>query len=258
MGYELIGENDILNPREQILKNRGITEELLNVGEEAVEDYEHYDNIIEGCELLMKHIEEGNKILIIMDSDVDGLTSSSLLINYICEMFPTANIVSKYHEGKQHGLSSDIIVDNDVNLVIIPDAGTNDKKEIKELYERGIEVLVIDHHELEGEYPQYGVIINNQTSERVENKSLSGVGVVYKFLCAFAETYFLDYPYEFIDMVALGNIADAVDTRSAETRYYIKEGLKHIKNPFFKSLIEEKKLGELKPINILDEALKDL
>ena len=40
MGYELIGENDILNPREQILKNRGITEELLNVGEEAVEDYE--------------------------------------------------------------------------------------------------------------------------------------------------------------------------------------------------------------------------
>ena len=67
MGYELIGENDILNPREQILKNRGITEELLNVGEEAVEDYKHYDNIIEGCELLMKHIEEGNKILIIMD-----------------------------------------------------------------------------------------------------------------------------------------------------------------------------------------------
>ena len=108
MGYELIGENDILNPRKQILKNRGITEELLNVGEEAVEDYEHYDNIIEGCELLMKHIEEGNKILIIMDSDVDGLTSSSLLINYICEVFPTANIVSKYHEGKQHGLEDTI------------------------------------------------------------------------------------------------------------------------------------------------------
>ena len=141
MGYELIGENDILNPREQILKNRGVTEELLNVGEEAVEDYEHYDNIIEGCELLMKHIEEGNKILIIIDSDVDGITSSSLLINYICEVFPTANIVSKYHEGKQHGLSSDIIVNDDINLVIIPDAGTNDKKEIKELYERGIEVL---------------------------------------------------------------------------------------------------------------------
>lgn len=65
--YKLVGENDINNAREQVLKNRGITEELLAVGEEAVEDYMNYDNIIEGCELLMKHIEEGNKILVIID-----------------------------------------------------------------------------------------------------------------------------------------------------------------------------------------------
>lgn len=65
--YKLIGENDINNAREQVLKNRGITEDLLMVGEEVVEDYMNYDNIIEGCELLMKHIEEGNKILVIID-----------------------------------------------------------------------------------------------------------------------------------------------------------------------------------------------
>lgn len=65
--YKLVGENDINNAREQVLKNRGITEELLAVGEEAVEDYMNYDNIIEGCELLMKHIEEGNRILVIID-----------------------------------------------------------------------------------------------------------------------------------------------------------------------------------------------
>ena len=65
--YKLVGENDINNAREQVLKNRGITEELLAVGKEAIEDYMNYDNIIEGCELLMKHIEEGNKILVIID-----------------------------------------------------------------------------------------------------------------------------------------------------------------------------------------------
>lgn len=65
--YKLTGENDILNPREQILKNRGITEGLLNVGEEVIEDYMNYDNIIEGCELLMKHIENDNKICVIED-----------------------------------------------------------------------------------------------------------------------------------------------------------------------------------------------
>lgn len=67
MGYRLIGENDLSNPREQILRNRNITEELLNVGEEVVEDYMNYDNILEGCELLNKHLENGSKILIIMD-----------------------------------------------------------------------------------------------------------------------------------------------------------------------------------------------
>ena len=64
--YKLIGENNLENPREQILKNRGITEELLNVGEEVVEDYMNYENIIEGCELLMKHIEAGNKICVLV------------------------------------------------------------------------------------------------------------------------------------------------------------------------------------------------
>ena len=252
MGYRLIGENDLSNPKEQILRNRNITEELLNVGEEAVEDYMNYDNILEGCELLNKHLENGSKILIIADSDTDGLTSSSLLVNYIYREFPMADIIIKYHEGKQHGLSSDIVVGDDIDLVILPDAGTNDRKEVEELYKRGIEVLILDHHELEGEYPKYGVIINNQTSKNVKNKSLSGVGIVYKFLCAFAENYFFDYPYEFIDLVALGNIADAMDSRSLETRYYIKEGLKHINNPFFKALIEEKRLGVGKPINMMD------
>ena len=250
--YELIGENNLENVRGQILKNRDITEDLLNVDENSVENYMNYDNIIEGCELLMQHINLGNTSLVIADSDVDGLTSASLLVNYLYREFPTANIIMKHHEGKQHGLSDDIIIRNDVNLVIVPDAGSNDKKQIKELYDKGIEVLIIDHHELEGEYPQYGVLINNQTSSKVENKSLSGVGVVYKFLTAFAETYFLDYPTEYLDLVAVGNIADAMDARSKETRYYMKEGLKNISNPFLKALLKEKRIGESKDVNMLD------
>ena len=89
--YKLIGANDILNPREQILRNRGITEGLLNVGEEAIEDYMNYDNIIEGCELLMKHIESDNRICFIEDSDCDGLVSTSILVNYIKKGISTLN-----------------------------------------------------------------------------------------------------------------------------------------------------------------------
>ena len=253
--YKLIGENNLENPREQILKNRGITEELLNVGEEAVEDYMNYDNIIEGCELLMKHIESGNKICVLIDADSDGITSSAVLINYLYREFPTIDLVYKHHLGKQHGLGDkDIVIEDGIKLVIVPDAGTNDLKEIEELYKRGIEVLTLDHHELENEYPNYGVLINNQTSKRVKNKSLSGVGVVYKFLCAFSEYYYLDSPEEFLDIVALGNIADVMDAKSPETRYYIKEGLKNIRNPFIKALIKEKEFDMDGKINMLNLA----
>lgn len=249
--YKLIGENNLENPREQILENRGITEELLNVGEEAAEDYMNYDNIIEGCELLMKHIESGNKICVLIDADSDGITSSALLVNYLYREFPAIDLVFKHHLGKQHGLSDkDIIIENGIKLVIVPDAGTNDLKEIEDLYKRDIEVLTIDHHELEGEYPKYGILINSQTSTRVKNKSLSGAGVVYKFLCAFSDYYYLDSPEEFLDIVALGNIADVMDAKSPETRYYIKEGLKNIRNPFIKALIKEKEFEMDGKINI--------
>ncbi|MDU3409984.1 MAG: DHH family phosphoesterase [Clostridium sp.] len=249
--YNLIGENDLKNAREQILRNRGITEALLNVGEESVEDYMNYDNIIEGCKLLMKHIEVGNEICVLIDCDSDGITSSALLVNYLYREFPTINLVLKHHSGKQHGLSDkNIKIDNGIKLVVVPDAGTNDLEEIEELYSRNIEVLVLDHHELEAEYPKYGILINNQTSKRVKNKSLSGVGIVYKFLCAFSEYYYLDSPHEFIDIVALGNIADVMDAKSPETRYYIKEGLKNIKNPFIKALIKEKEFDMDGKINM--------
>ena len=249
--YKLIGENNILNPREQILRNRGITEGLLNVGEEAIEDYMNYDNIIEGCELLMKHIESDNRICFIEDSDCDGLVSTSILVNYIKKHFPCTDIVIKTHKGKQHGLSDkDIKIEDGISLVVIPDAGTNDLKEMEELYNRGIDVLVIDHHELEGKYPEHCILINNQTSNRVKNKQLSGAGVVYKFLCAFSDYYYLDTPEEYLDALAIANIADVMDMRSEETRYFVKRGLENIRNPFIKALIEEKKFDLDGKLNI--------
>lgn len=252
--YVLKGENDVLNPIEQILKNRGISRELLEVGEEVVEDYMNYDNIIEGCELLMKHIEEGNRICVVIDTDLDGVSSSAILINYLKREFDGIDIITKTHNGKQHGISDkDIKIEDDISLVIVPDAGTNDIKEIEELHNRNIDVLVIDHHELEVEYPKYGILINNQTSKKVKNKQLSGVGVCYKFLCALSDYYFLESPDDFLDLVAFGNIADVINLTSKETRYYVKKGLENINNPFLNALIEEKKFdldGKLNITNV--------
>ena len=94
----------------------------------------------------------GNKIILIwVDSDADGYTSAASLVNYLHNLFPVFtenNIIFKFHKGKEHGIIADEIPDS-VGLVIAPDSSSNDYEEHKKLKERGIDVLVIDHHEAE-------------------------------------------------------------------------------------------------------------
>ena len=61
-------------------------------------------------------------------------------------------------------------------FMIIPDAASNDKENINKLYAMGIDVLIIDHHEID-EYPEQGILINNQLeSNKNTNKNLVGAG----------------------------------------------------------------------------------
>jgi len=88
------------------------------------------------------------------------------------------NIFYQIHDGKQHGIILDKIPD-DISLVVIPDAGSNDYEQHHILKEKGIDVLIIDHHEAD-RISEDAIIINNQTCD-YPTKSLSGVGMVYKF-----------------------------------------------------------------------------
>ena len=63
--------------------------------------------------------------------------------------------------GKKHGISLEHIDTEKVHLVIVPDAGTNDVKQCKQLQEHGIDILITDHHEIEESNP-YAVVINCQ------------------------------------------------------------------------------------------------
>ena len=92
-------------------------------------------------------------------------------------------------------------------MVIIPDAGSNQYEEHKKLKENGIDVLVLDHHEA-SHYSEDAVVVNNQLSESYQNKTLSGVGVVYKFLQYFDSQIGTKDADEALDLVALGMIAE--------------------------------------------------
>lgn len=237
--YELIGDNYTFMPVEIILKNRGIDLDLFNLDELALEDHYNYDNINEAVELLIRHIDNKSKIVIVADSDVDGATSFAALYLYLKSQYEDIDIEVKIHTGKQHGLSKDIKINDDVDLVILPDSSSNDFKQHKELKDKNIDVLVLDHHSCDDGYSKHALVVNNQLSKGVKNKNLSGVGVVYKFLKALDDYLFIDEADYYLDLVALGNIADVMNLHEKETRFLVYKGLKNINNLFIQALIED-------------------
>ena len=174
MAYKLIGDNNIVNPIEQVLKNRSTTPERLNPTEEVVEDYKNYDNILEGMKVLMKAIMYHKKIGVIIDEDNDGVASFAILYRYIKEVFNYELIILPHHKAKAHGISKDVnIPADDLDLLISPDGGTNNKEKIIDLENSGVKVLILDHQLLSStidkvEPPNvrglYGITTNGITS----------------------------------------------------------------------------------------------
>jgi len=161
-----------------------------------------------------------------------------------------SNIYYRIHTGKQHGILLETIPD-DVKLVIAPDSSSNDYDEHQQLKSKGVDVLVIDHHEAD-KISENAVIINNQLCD-YPTKSLSGVGMVYKFCSYMDELLNVDYADDYLDLVALGMVADMMDLRDFETRHLITRGLENIRNPYFKGMVDKQAYslkGEITPIGV--------
>ena len=259
MRYQLIAPRDeALSAVEQVLFNRGINpKDIEHFKYPSVNDLvnpEKLEHIKDGVAMLISHIERNDKIFIQVDSDCDGYTSSAILINYLNCLFPhyvQTQISYRIHDGKQHGLLTDTIP-SDVQLVIAPDASSNDYEQHKELHDRGIDVLVIDHHEAE-KYSEYACVINNQMCD-YPTKSLSGAGVVYKFCSYIDQLLGYDYANDYIDLATVGIIADVMDLRDYEIREIILRGMQGFRNPLLKAMVAKDKFHfegkQLTPFNI--------
>lgn len=172
--------------------------------------------------------------------DVDGLSSAAILTNYLFTLYPDwthLHLFHTLHKGKEHGLSD--IVDeilSDTKLVICPDAASNDIEIHKQLKEKGIDVICLDHHEASEHSNDYAITVNPQICN-YPNKSLTGAGVTWQFCRAFDDLY-ADEPHanDFIDLAALGDCGDMADYRQLEIRALCNIGFSNIRNPFFSSM----------------------
>lgn len=252
MNHRLIKNslNDIDNPKQTILLNRGIEnwKQYLNLNEGCIHDFNLLKNIDKAVSCFIKHIENKSRIHIVVDSDVDGYTSASMVYRYIKQLEKDINVTYSLHSKKQHGISEDIEIPKDCELLIVPDAGSNDNEQCKELVEKGMDVIILDHHICDKQN-DFAIVVNNQMCD-YPNKNFCGAGIVYKFLKAVDEELWEDYADKMLDMVALGNISDVMDMRECETRYYVDLGLSKIRSKLFKALIEKQSYSMNGIVNI--------
>lgn len=241
-----------------------------------VGDVREYNAIKRKVELFKEKLDEiaknNKKVIIIHDSDVDGLCSATLTYEMLRWYgIKHSNIITLFHSDKTHGLTPEIMqklksymnpFNFDIRMVIIPDAGSNDIEQIEELVNvYRIMVVVLDHHEVDKsnlgkldslQRQSNFIIVNNQLEQRT-NKDLCGTGVVFKFWQALCMYFNDDTCVYYLDLVALANIADVMDMRNLENIVFNKWGLwKGVTNPFLRALCEKycKKTNGITPEDI--------
>jgi single-stranded-DNA-specific exonuclease len=240
-----------LSPVQQILHNRGIEVEdqqrWLFAGKESYNDWRSLgeSKIRQAIDTIVDTMNANENICVCVDPDADGFTSAAIFINYIYSIRPEycqEHVSYVMHTGKQHGLADTLenILAQNPALVVVPDGGSNDFEQQKALNDKGIKVLVLDHHEAEADYSNDMTNVINVQLCDYPNKALTGAGVVWQFFRAWDEICedVGDYAAEedFTDLAALGMIGDMSNYKEPETRAIVTQGLFHIKNPFFAAM----------------------
>ena len=198
---------------------------------------------------IMRAIAMGEKVAVYGDYDVDGITSTCMLTDYLrkkgldCEYY----IPDRMEEG--YGLNTSAIAalqERGVSLIITVDCGVTTVEESAFAAGIGVDMIVTDHHECREELPHVIAVVDPKRPDcNYPSRDLAGVGVAFKLLCALegsAERMLEEYS----DLVAVGTIADVMPL-VGENRYIVKHGLKKLMNsprPGLRALMEEAGLGD--------------
>ena len=217
-------------------------------------------NMAEGVDLVLSAVENEERICIYGDYDADGVTSTSILLEFLSNMTSNLSyyIPSRFDEG--YGLNKAAmkkISESGAALVITVDCGSVSREEVDYGKSLGLQILVTDHHRADEErLPNCPVINPNQPDCNYPFKGLAGCGVAFKLAQAIARTIGMDsHTYnDTLDLVAVGTIADVMPLVD-ENRTLVKYGLMKLNSASrkqLKTLVEEigLKLGEVSAFNV--------
>ena len=220
----------------EIIESRGIGEEMLDefFSPKPRLAYDPFllANMREGVDSLLKAVDEGKRIVIYGDYDVDGITSTALLMKVLGSLTSNVSyyIPSRLDEGYGlHRESIDRIRERGGEYIVTVDCGSSSAEETAYAHSLGIETLVTDHHNM-SDHRAEGTIINPKLPEdNYPFKGLAGVGVAYKLALAVARERSIPGPLmaEMLEFATIGTIADIMPMTD-ENRTLVKCGLRSI------------------------------
>lgn len=193
---------------------------------------------------LRQALQRGERIAVFGDYDVDGITSTCLLTDFLRHQGADclSYIPGRLEEG--YGLNPIAIHQlhkEGVKLIITVDCGITAIAEAELCHELGIDLIITDHHECKEVLPRAVAVVDpHRPDGGYPRKNLSGVGVAFKLaaaLCGDQEAVLDAYA----DMVCLGTVADVMPLQG-ENRVFVARGLEQLKNtkrPGIAALMEE-------------------
>lgn len=188
---------------------------------------------------ILKAVDDGEKIVLYGDYDVDGLTSLTVMRRILDHYNARVDCFMPLRKEEGYGLSakgvSRCVEEFKPRLLIAIDCGTSSVSEISELNKRGIDVIVLDHHECPAALPKCVALVNPKRGSAFGY--LCSVGIAFKT----AHALMKQRPNpsvelkEFLDLVALGSIADLVPL-IGENRILVHKGLLQMENTKWQGL----------------------
>jgi single-stranded-DNA-specific exonuclease len=203
-------------------------------------------NMAAAVERIVQAIDRRERIVLFGDYDVDGVTSLALLAGLLRSYGATPELFLPLRMEEGYGLSPESIArcceQHQPQLLIAVDCGTSSLAEIAALKDRGIDVIVLDHHEPKSALPDCVAVVNPKAAADCAFDYLCSVGIVFKLCHALlktrpASTFDLKAN---LDLVALGTVADIVPL-DKENRILVQRGMRELgssKRPGLRKLME--------------------
>jgi single-stranded-DNA-specific exonuclease len=191
-----------------------------------------FPGIENAVELIQRAIEKKERICVWGDFDVDGQTSTAVLVQTLQALGADVVYYVPVRGKESHGIHIESLaplIDNGAKLIVTCDTGITAHDAIDYANSRGVEVIVTDHHDLGETLPNAKVIINPKLLPKEHLlKNLAGVGVAYKLAEALLIVNRKSEIINLLDLVALGLIAD-VALLKGETRSLAQKGIQKLR-----------------------------